>query len=157
MNKFIIFGGIAIGALVVVILVTTFADEPVLHSEQEEQEQQEQLDEQEEANGRDSANGQGAQEDISYGSEVSIVGEVACLPHKHTDGPITLECAFGLKYEATGKYYGLKDPSGTGMVFGAIDTGDMVTVTGMLREPDPDQRYDIVAEIDVASIVHVEQ
>jgi hypothetical protein len=31
------------------------------------------------------------------GQEVTLEGTSVCLPHKDTSGPITLECAFGLK------------------------------------------------------------
>lgn len=35
-----------------------------------------------------------------------LTGEHVCLPHKNTDGPQTLECAYGIKTEA-GEYYAL--------------------------------------------------
>ena len=39
-------------------------------------------------------------------TQTSFTGEFVCLPHKNTDGPQTMECAFGLKAE-NGDYFAL--------------------------------------------------
>lgn len=39
--------------------------------------------------------------------ETSLTGFWECLPHKDTSGPQTLECAFGLMADSTGKHYAL--------------------------------------------------
>ncbi len=38
---------------------------------------------------------------------IIIKGESECLPHKDTSGPQTMECAFGIKEDSTGKHYAL--------------------------------------------------
>ena len=43
--------------------------------------------------------------ELEFG-EVTKEGEFLCLPHRDTSGPVTLECAFGLKTTA-GIYYAL--------------------------------------------------
>ncbi|GEM_PF-7045652 len=57
--------------------------------------------------------------DVKVPYEATITGEYACLPHRDTSGPVTLECAFGIKTES-GEYYALDlgeggDPSGVRM------------------------------------------
>jgi hypothetical protein len=86
--------------------------------------------------------------DLRFGEEVSVIGEVVCLPHKDTSGPITLECAFGLLGD-DGNHYGLANLPGFP---GAVDTGDRVRVTGVLEERERETKYDIVGTIDVADI-----
>jgi hypothetical protein len=39
-------------------------------------------------------------------NQTSFTGEFVCLPHKNTDGPQTMECAFGLKAD-DGNYFAL--------------------------------------------------
>jgi len=39
--------------------------------------------------------------------DFSISGELACLPHKDTSGPQTLECAYGLRTDDN-RYYALQ-------------------------------------------------
>ncbi len=38
--------------------------------------------------------------------EATLTGEYTCLPHKNTNGPQTMECAFGIK-TSDGSYYAL--------------------------------------------------
>lgn len=42
------------------------------------------------------------------GTPIVAQGRIVCLPHKNTDGPQTMECAFGLRTDA-GVYYALSD------------------------------------------------
>ena len=39
---------------------------------------------------------------------ITIEGMMVCLPHKNTEGPQTLECAFGLQ-DDNGRYFALSD------------------------------------------------
>lgn len=85
----------------------------------------------------------------SFGQQVTITGEVTCLPHKDTSGPVTLECAFGIKEAATGNYYALRDPA---MKFVTnLPTGEQATVTGALSE-DPTSKYNIVGVIELTAV-----
>jgi hypothetical protein len=40
------------------------------------------------------------------GESITITGQYMCLPHTNSDGPQTMECAFGVKTN-TSKYYAL--------------------------------------------------
>ena len=60
----------------------------------------------------------------------SLSGEYVCLPHTDTDGPQTMECAFGLKTDV-GEYYAVDfhlmsqdDPQ--------LQIGDRFTANGMI-------------------------
>lgn len=60
----------------------------------------------------------------------TLTGEVVCLPHKDTDGPTTLECAYGLKTDV-GEHYALDlalmSQGGT-----MPDTGERISANGMV-------------------------
>lgn len=81
---------------------------------------------------------------------LNMQGEVTCLPHKDTSGPVTEECAFGLKV-GDGTYYGLSDldvADGTQ----PIDTGSTVLVSGTLIPPVVSEKYDIAGTIQVYAL-----
>lgn len=84
-------------------------------------------------------------------NKVRIKGEIVCLPHKDTEGPQTLECAYGLKSREDGKYYalGYSDPDALHMT--SLPTGEVVVIEGNLSE-QPDSKYDIVGAIEVTSV-----
>ncbi len=71
--------------------------------------------------------------------EVTLTGKVACLVHKNSDGPHTLECAIG--FNATnGKTYGLRyEPSDLSLA-GAAGSDKEVRITGTISN-DTDQKY----------------
>lgn len=80
------------------------------------------------------------------GGTVSLSGKMVCLPHKNTDGPQTLECAYGLQTDDN-RYYGLQYspfPSN-------VNVGDRVQVKGTL-EPAGDSNYAITGTIKVDTI-----
>lgn len=85
-------------------------------------------------------------QEVSVPQEVTITGEVVCLPHKNTKGPITLECAFGLKSE--GKYYSLSDPA---MKYLDLPMGTPITISGKLTK-DVSPVYDTVGKIEITSV-----
>lgn len=76
--------------------------------------------------------------------QVTITGEVVCLPHKNTKDGITLECAYGIK-DAQGTYYGLRDTSTEEIP--PVNMGETVTVQGLLI-PNPESQYDIAGVIE---------
>lgn len=80
--------------------------------------------------------------------EVTVRGEVICLPHKDTSGPQTLECAIGIR-DDKGVNYALRadDPSQTGSL-----TGKKVQVTGRLQEAEPTSRYNTAGTLHVLAI-----
>lgn len=79
---------------------------------------------------------------------IEITGEIVCLPHKNPGEFQTMECAFGIKDNNTGNYYGLAfDPEENDLTM----TGETVTVKGDFSEV-PDSIYDIVGKIDVVSV-----
>ncbi|HET8574982.1 MAG TPA: hypothetical protein VFM02_02290 [Candidatus Paceibacterota bacterium] len=90
-----------------------------------------------------------------FGTEIVQSGTVACLPHKDTTGPQTLECAIGLKGD-DGMYFGLQ-ASNPGLGVPSFETGKTVRVTGVLQEPEAGNKYNTVGTIDVSSVEVVNQ
>lgn len=93
-------------------------------------------------------------EQANASAKVSLTGTVVCLPHKNTKPgqPQTMECAFGLQEQGSGKYYSLKNTP-TSMV-DMLMTGNEVTVTGTLSD-DSKSNYDIAGALTVSSIAKV--
>lgn len=74
-------------------------------------------------------------------------GTFTCLPHLNSNaGPVTLECAYGLKAES-GEYYALKDEARTSSLF-TIATGQEIEVRGTLY-PGKSETYQSEGVIDV--------
>lgn len=84
----------------------------------------------------------------------TLTGEYVCLPHKNTNGPQTLECAFGLKTNVD-EYYALdfnlmpqKVPTfKTGERYSATGT---ITPVGLLSS---EQKYNIHGILSVTEFV----
>ena len=74
-------------------------------------------------------------------------GTFVCLPHRNTGGPMTLECAFGLKDDED-NYYALRDsdPSYGKVMF--IPGGAYIRVTGFF-EPGLHETYQSIGIIEV--------
>lgn len=85
-----------------------------------------------------------------YG-QVTLRGETVCLPHKDTDGPTTLECAFGLR-TANGDYYAL-DMSAVAEEGVFFDTGKDMTLKGIIDSSEASaSKYDIQGTLRVNSV-----
>lgn len=85
-----------------------------------------------------------------YG-QVTLRGETVCLPHKDTDGPTTLECAFGLR-AANGDYYAL-DMSAVAEEGVFFDTGKNMTLKGIIDSSEAAaSKYDIQGTLRVNSV-----
>lgn len=78
---------------------------------------------------------------------IEVNGEIICLPHKNSEGPQTLECAYGIRDSKTGLNYALAYPTGE---LPPIQTGDVVVIRGDFS-PVSETNYDIVGKIDVLS------
>lgn len=76
-------------------------------------------------------------------ARADTTGILVCLPHKNSDGPQTLECAYGLRTD-DGVHYGLKDLPVT-CTQEAV--GARLRVSGSLARPDTDNIYDIIGII----------
>jgi hypothetical protein len=85
-----------------------------------------------------------------------LQGEYSCLPNKATDGPVTLECALGLKAN-DGSYYALdmsgKDPT----MSSVLQVGQKMEVSGLLLYiKDPNslvlKKYDIKGVLKVENL-----
>lgn len=86
----------------------------------------------------------------------TLTGEVVCLPHKDTDGPHTMECAFGMRTE-TGEHYAL-DLALMSQQGPILDSGDRFIASGMitpieLLSTDQWQKYDIEGIFSVTDSV----
>jgi hypothetical protein len=88
--------------------------------------------------------------------QITVKGKVVCLPHKKSEGPQTLECAYGLHADS-GDYYGLDtifypDP----MAIPNIPMDTSVTMTGLLKlatdENELAKIYDVKGNIAVQTI-----
>ena len=60
--------------------------------------------------------------------QITLEGEVVCLPHKDTTGPQTLECSIGIK-DAGGDYYSLDTDSLSSLP--EYKNGDKIRGTGL--------------------------
>ena len=89
----------------------------------------------------------GNNNDQPISMDMTIEGEVVCLPHKDTDGPQTLECAYGIKL-ADGTYYGLSDSSENYEHISALPTGKKAKLTGTLKL-EPSDRYQSVGTFTI--------
>ena len=82
--------------------------------------------------------------------EVTIRGEAMCLPHKNTDGPQTLECAFGLKDEK-GQYYGLSDSDPNYKNVSSMPMGKKVEISGTF-EKGTSEKYPTIGTLHVTKV-----
>lgn len=85
----------------------------------------------------------------SEGESVKISGIIICLPHRNTNGPQTMECAFGLKAD-DGNNYGLSD-SGFKYLMG-VGNGTRVEIKGKLIKKQ-DEKYNSSGTIEIESLV----
>lgn len=90
----------------------------------------------------------GGIEPTLFDTKITFAGTITCLPHKG-DGPHTMECAYGLKAD-NGSYYALKNLFNEPGPW-EFDVNDRIEVAGMLRVPEPNEKYDIVGVIEVES------
>jgi hypothetical protein len=86
-----------------------------------------------------------------FGEDVSLRGEITCLPHRDKNGPQTEECAIGLKSE--GVFYGLQNMDMESLMNGSLGTGKKVDVSGRLLRPNTNDTYDIVGSVDVSRAI----
>lgn len=84
----------------------------------------------------------------TFGEKITVSGTLICLPHKNTNGPQTLECAFGLKGD-DGNNYGLTDPNWKYLI--GVGNGTRIAITGKLNKK-PDQKYDSVGIIEIETL-----
>ncbi len=81
---------------------------------------------------------------------ITARGTIVCLPHKNTDGPQTLECAYGLKDES-GRYFGMSDTDPEYKNISNLTMNTSVTVNGTFK-PEESDRYQSIGIIAVTSI-----
>lgn len=89
----------------------------------------------------------GNNNDAPIGVEMTIEGEVVCLPHKDTDGPQTMECAFGVKLD-NGTYYALSDSKEDYSNVSSLPTGKRARLTGTLKQ-EPSDKYQSTGTLTV--------
>lgn len=80
--------------------------------------------------------------------QITVSGEIVCLPHKDQSGPQTLECAYGLKAD-DGKYYGLSDLNFEHLP--GLPTGERVTIEGKFRT-SVDSKYADEGTIEISEV-----
>ena len=83
--------------------------------------------------------------------DITVEGTIVCLPHKNTEGPQTLECAFGLHSDA-GDYYGLRNLNQDQLIDGTLSVSTKVRVSGKVAAPEENEIYGVIGNIDVESI-----
>lgn len=82
--------------------------------------------------------------------EITVQGTMICLPHKNTEGPQTLECAFGL-HDDMGRNYALRDTDPTYKNISGVPMNVSVIVTGQFA-PLTDPKYQSIGIIKVDKI-----
>jgi hypothetical protein len=85
----------------------------------------------------------------------TISGMFVCLPHRNTDGPITLECAFGLR-DDNGDYYALRDADPMYGSIGSIPTDAYIEVSGTFK-PGPHEKYQSIGTIEVEEVLLLDE
>lgn len=88
--------------------------------------------------------------------QTTLKGEYVCLPNKKTDGPVTLECALGLKAN-DGNHYALDMTAQDPTMSSVIQVGQkMEVVGGLLIINDPNswalKKYDIKGVLKVEKL-----
>ncbi len=83
-------------------------------------------------------------------SPITVKGEIVCLSHWDLSGPITLECALGLKSEE-GDYYSLRTLDPSDMSIAMLPTGTHIEITGIFI-PGSDKRYRTIGSIEVEKV-----
>jgi hypothetical protein len=83
-------------------------------------------------------------------TSISMKGEIVCLPHINTDGPQTMECAYGVK-DVDGVYYALVDEDSNFQNISNAPMNTPVLVEGMLTIQKSD-RYQSIGTIEVTHI-----
>lgn len=86
---------------------------------------------------------------------IKLTGTYTCLPKKDTGGPVTLECAFGLKTDLG--YYSLDMSSILSNNYPALYGNETITVEGMLVpkemiSSDRSKTYDVIGVISVEKV-----
>ncbi len=82
---------------------------------------------------------------------MTVEGTMVCLPHKNTEGPQTLECAFGLK-DTQGRYFGLSDTDPTYKNVSGVPMNVTVEVEGTFRPLTTESNYQNIGTIEVTKI-----
>jgi hypothetical protein len=81
---------------------------------------------------------------------ITVTGHIVCLPHKNSNGPQTMECAFGLE-DSNGQYYRLQDNDPLGKNINNI-TGDTVVEIQGHFTPQKDKVYQGIGLIDITKV-----
>jgi len=87
---------------------------------------------------------------IPQSREFATTGEAICLPHRDSSGPVTMECAIGLR-DDQGKFYALRDADPESRTIAGIRTGMRIEVRGLFTERT-DPKYQSVGVIEVSSV-----
>ena len=82
--------------------------------------------------------------------DISMRGEIVCLPHKKQSGPQTMECAYGLKSDQ-GQYYTLSDKDPQYKNISNTPMNKTVEVTGSISLT-VNSKYDTIGTIFITSI-----
>ncbi|OGG03106.1 hypothetical protein A2W14_04520 [Candidatus Gottesmanbacteria bacterium RBG_16_37_8] len=86
--------------------------------------------------------------------QITIEGQIDCLPHRETTRGVTLECAIGLRGKDN-KYYSLQGLDQQDLISGALEAGQNVKISGVLTSSS-DSRYDTAGTIEVASVENLD-
>jgi hypothetical protein len=90
----------------------------------------------------------------------SFDGVLVCLPHRDTSGPVTMECAYGVKTDS-GTHYALRIDSIRSQSIANIAIGTKVRVSGSLVQPPQLEEsrewkiYNVVGIMEVSSVAKI--
>jgi len=85
---------------------------------------------------------------------ITVRGQMICLPHRNTRGPQTLECAFGV-VDGEGRYFGLRDSDAMYRNLSGVPTNVPVEVRGVFT-PREDIKYKSIGVIEVTSVARAD-
>ncbi len=86
-------------------------------------------------------------------TETTTEGKLVCLPHKNTSGPITLECAIGLKTLAN-EHYALDTAAFASSILLELSMDQNIAVTGTVT-PLAQVLDTSVKKYDIVGVIHV--
>jgi hypothetical protein len=90
---------------------------------------------------------------VPEAQEVTVSGVYECLPHADTNGPQTLECAFGIR-TTDGDHYALDTAGLTNGSVGDLSVDDEITVTGTVTAREDIPSGDRLLTYDIAGVIH---
>lgn len=82
--------------------------------------------------------------------DITVTGEIVCVPRKNQEGPQPSVCPYGIR-DDKGTYYGIMDSDPQYRNMQKAETGKRATIIGALEQRE-DENYPIVGVITMTSL-----